>query len=75
MMIQMRDDKICLSEQPENLAKRNSIDKCSWKKSYIQEKNMQRSFVPSNSVQMTNFSGQLKKPIRKLKIRRRLSIV
>ena len=32
-MVQMRDDKTCLPEQPENLAKkRNSIDKCSWKK-------------------------------------------
>ena len=50
----MRDDKISLSEQPENVAtkKEGALINVVGIKTYIQEQNMQRSFVPPNTVQM-----------------------
>ena len=57
------------------MQQKKSIDNCSGKKTHNQKQNLQRFFVQSNSVQMTNFSGQAKIPIRKFKIRRQASIV
>ena len=73
--IQMSDDKISSSEQPKIYRTKKAVIIVVGQKTKNQKQSLPRSSVPSNSVQMTNFSGQLKIPIRRFKIRRSPSIV